>query len=542
VEVSAIGRGRDEPQVKATHIRRMRKRVSIMIGSVAAGHPLTAEAAAEALRAGGNAFDAVLAAMCASCVAEPVLASLGGGGFLLARPANRPPILFDFFTQTPRRRRAPQDVDFYPILADFGDATQEFHIGQGSIATPGAIAGIVAIHRALCRLPLDLIVAPACRFAREGVIINQFQKDIAGIVAPILRARPETFALYADPDHPDRLAPVGARVRNPPLAETLDTLARDGADPFYRGEWAQRLVRDCEELGGQLSAEDLDGYRVEQRAPLIHDYRGARIFTNPPPSQGGLLLGVTLTLLEQIVLGRMEHGSPAHLHALATAQDLTQRLRKEQALDLMSAGSALNPASLGVYRQLMDDAAVFSRGTTQISVADRAGNLASLTLSNGEGAGYVLPGTGIMLNNMLGEEDTHPNGFHCWPTDRRISSMMAPTLLALSDGGWVVTGSSGSNRIRSAILQVVGNLIDFGLDLQSAVAAPRIHFEEGVLNIEPPIPTATVDALKHDWPGLKVWNRGSIYFGGAHSVAVGPDGSTTGAGDPRRGGVGLDVR
>jgi gamma-glutamyltranspeptidase / glutathione hydrolase len=513
----------------------------VTIGSIAAGHPLTAEAAAEALRAGGNAFDAALAAMCAACVAEPVLASLGGGGFLLARPADEPPSLFDFFAQTPRRRRAPEELNFYPILADFGDATQEFHIGIGSIATPGAIAGLVAIHRELCRLPLDVIVAPACRYAREGVIINRFQHDIAEIVAPILRASPAAFALYADPDQAERLAPIGARVRNPPFAETLETLARDGAGPFYLGDRAQRLVRDCAELGGHLSAADLAGYRVERRPPLIHDYRGARVYTNPPPSQGGFLLGVTLTLLERIALDRWEHRSPAHLHALAVAQDLTQRLRREQPSGLTGETSGLDPEILEIYRRLMDGAAVFSRGTTQISVADREGNLASLTLSNGEGAGYVLPGTGIMLNNMLGEEDINPHGFHRWPTDRRISSMMAPTLLALSDGGWMVTGSSGSNRIRSAILQVIDNLIDFGLDLETAVAAPRIHCENGVLNIEPPIPAATVDALGHRWPGLKVWNRGSVFFGGAHSVAVASDGTTTGAGDPRRGGTTLNV-
>ncbi|HSO82615.1 gamma-glutamyltransferase family protein [Thiocapsa sp.] len=521
-----------------------------ILGSVAAGHPLTAEAAAETLRAGGNAFDAALAALCAACIAEPVLASLGGGGFLLARPAGAAPGLFDFFAQTPRRHRPEQELNFYPILADFGDAKQEFHIGQGSIATPGAIAGLVAIHRAHCRLPLEVIVAPACRLARDGVIVNRVQRDIAEIVAPILHASPAALALYADPEQPDRLAPVGARVRNPQLAETLERIAREGADSFYRGDLGARLVRDCSEHGGHLSAADLADYRVERRAPLVHSYRGAHLYTNPPPSQGGFLLGVTLGLLDAVEPARLGRGSPAHLHALALAQELTQRLRRAQPTEpaepfsapLSESLVALPPSIPEAYRKLMEGAATFSRGTTQISVADREGNLASVTLSNGEGAGYVLPGTGIMLNNMLGEEDINPHGFHRWPTDRRISSMMAPSLLALADGGWVVTGSSGSNRIRSAILQVVSNLIDFGVDLEAAVAAPRMHFEDGVLNLEPPITDDTIAALGTHWPGLKVWNRGSVFFGGAHSVAVAPDGSTHGAGDPRRGGVALQVR
>ncbi|RKT43803.1 gamma-glutamyltransferase family protein [Thiocapsa rosea] len=524
-----------------------------ILGSVAAGHPLTAEAAAEALRAGGNAFDAALAALCAACVAEPVLASLGGGGFLLARPAGASPVLFDFFAQTPRRHRPEQELEFYPILADFGDATQEFHIGQGSIATPGTIAGLVAIHREHCRLALEAIVAPACRLARDGVIVNRVQRDIAEIVAPILHASPASLALYADPNQPDRLAPVGARLCNPQLAETLEWIAREGADPFYHGDLGARLVRDCAEHGGHLSAADLADYRVERRAPLVHPYRGAHLYTNPPPSQGGFLLGVTLGLLDAAEPDRLGRGSPAHLHALALAQELTQRLRRAQpdalAEPLSAPGSALvsepvpslAPSIPEAYRRLMEGAATFSRGTTQISVADREGNLASVTLSNGEGAGYVLPGTGIMLNNMLGEEDINPHGFHRWPTNRRISSMMAPSLLALADGGWVVTGSSGSNRIRSAILQVVSNLIDFGLDLEAAVASPRMHYEDGVLNLEPPITDDTIATLGKHWPGLKVWNRESVFFGGAHSVAVAPDGSTHGAGDPRRGGAALQV-
>ena len=374
------------------------------------------------------------------------------------------------------------------------------------------------------------------------MIVNRIQRDIAEIVAPILHASPAALALFADPEHPDRLAPVGARVRNPQLAETLERIAREGAAPFYRGDLGACLVRDCAEHGGHLSAADLADYRVERRAPLVHPYRGANLYTNPPPSQGGFLLGVTLGLLGAVEPARLGRGSPAYLHALALAQELTQRLRRAQPPAALPKSLSELPRSIPeAYRRLMEGAATFSRGTTQISVADREGNLASVTLSNGEGAGYVLPGSGIMLNNMLGEEDINPHGFHRWPTDRRISSMMAPSLLELADGGWVVTGSSGSNRIRSAILQVISNLIDFGLDLEAAVASPRMHYEDGVLNLEPPITEETIAALGTHWPGLKVWNRGSVFFGGAHSVAVAPDGSTHGAGDPRRGGVGLQV-
>ncbi len=506
-------------------------------GSVAAGHPLTAQAAGEALRAGGNAFDAMLAGFCAACVAEPVLASLGGGGFLLARRAGQPPEALDFFAQTPRVRRALDEMDFRPILADFGDAKQEFHIGLGAVATPGAVAGLFAIHRRFCRLPIADIMALAEGMARDGVPLTPFQHQINTIVAPILQSSPEALALFADPLHTGRLAPVGAQVRMPELADAFAALAREGPDLFYRGEWAQRLVRDCAEHGGHLGTEDLASYAVKWREPVMHRYRGAEIYTNPPPAQGGSLIAFTLALLEGHDLSRLGRGSAEHIHALATAQELTQRLRHEEPLDHADWSAALSPSILKRFRVLMDDRAVCTRGTTQISAADREGNLASLTLSNGEGCGYVLPGTGIMLNNMLGEEDLNPHGLNRWPSDRRISSMMAPTLLALADGAWVVTGSSGSNRIRGAVLQVISNLVDFGLDLEAAVAAPRIHFEGDLLNLEPPIDTEIARRLAADWPHIKVWSQPGVFFGGTHSVMLSARGETSGAGDPRRGGA-----
>jgi gamma-glutamyltranspeptidase/glutathione hydrolase len=141
------------------------------------------------------------------------------------------------------------------------------------------------------------------------------------------------------------------------------------------------------------------------------------------------------------------------------------------------------------------------------------------------------------MNNMLGEEDINPHGFHRWPTDRRISSMMSPTLLERSDGSWVVTGSSGSNRIRSAILQVLVNLVDFDLGLKEAVSAPRIHFEGDLLNLEPPVDRNTLAQLRARWPQVRLWKAENMFYGGTHSVMHAADGTLTGAGDQRRGGA-----
>jgi len=502
-------------------------------GTIAAGHTKTAQAGLQAMRIGGSAFDAGISAICAACVAEPVLASLGGGGFLLARPAGRAPVLYDFFTQTPQCKRDEAETDLYPVEVDFGDATQEFYIGIGAIATPGVIAGILAVHRDLCRRPLAELVAPASTFAREGIEINGYQHRVASIVEPILRTSPEAFAIHASPQRPDRLAQPGEVVRQLHLADSLETIARAGGAPLYDGPWGERLVADCAAGGGHLTRNDLRDYGVLRRSPLERNYRGCRIFTNPPPALGGGLIVFALGLISQIALGAMPRRGIEHLHTLAKAMELTQRLRMEG-----NEGMPANEDPLAAQlTDIMRHEALFPRGTTQISIADGEGNLASITLSNGEGCGYVLPGTGIAMNNMLGEEDINPHGFHCWPTDRRISSMMSPTLLERPDGDWVVTGSSGSNRIRSAILQVLVNLVDFDLPLAEAVAAPRIHYEGDLLNLEPPVTGDTLEWLSEQWPRVQLWNAESLFYGGAHSVRRDLNGELSGAGDQRRGGV-----
>ena len=160
-------------------------------GAIACGHPQTAAAAAEILRDGGTAFDAVLAGFCAATVAEPVFCSLGGGGFLLAGPAGGTPLLYDFFVQTPRRRRNPQEIDFFPVNADFGTAKQEFHIGLGAMATPGAIKGLFEAHRDLGRLPIKRIVEPAVRIARDGFELRDIDAFVLGVVGAILQSRPD---------------------------------------------------------------------------------------------------------------------------------------------------------------------------------------------------------------------------------------------------------------------------------------------------------------------------------------------------------------
>lgn len=515
--------------------------MAVSEGIVAAGHPATADAAREILADGGNAFDAVVAAHFAACVAEPVLCSLGGGGFLLARTAAGARHLYDFFTQTPRRRRDPRELDFRPIVADFGTATQEFHIGLGAVAVPGSVKGLFRIQRELGRLPMPRLVEPAAALARRGVRVNALQGYIFDIVGAIYTADPEVQRLFAARRDPDRLVRCGETFRQPLLADTLELLAREGEALFYRGEIGRQLLADSRERGGHLEADDLAAYRVHRRRPLAVDYRGARLYTNPAPSSGGMLIAFALRLLEAGGPLPAPFGSPGHVERMVRAMAATNAARAEiEAVAEPSARSRrlLGRAMLQRYREQVVGRPACHRGTTHVSVLDAEGNEASMTVSNGEGAGYAIPGTGIVMNNMLGEEDLNPRGFHAWTPDTRMSSMMAPTLLARADGTDVVLGSGGSNRIRSAILQVVSNLVDLEMPVKQAVNSPRLHLENGHLSVEHGHSRSAVERLREMHPAAEFWGGRNLFFGGVHAVTRHRrSGELAGAGDPRRGGV-----
>lgn len=508
---------------------------------VAAGHKETALAAANILREGGNAFDAVVAAHLAACVVEPVLASFGGGGYLVAHTASGNRCVYDHFVQTPRQKREPADAEFFPICADFGNTQQEFHIGRASIATPGTVRGLFAIHRDLCSLPMRVLAERAINLARGGVTMNAFQAYIFDIVKAIYsHAQKSGVNFYRNGDGGKSLE-QGEILQQPELADCIDAVSREGEDLFYRGEIAQWVSDLCCD-GGHLSREDLEAYRVIKRKPLSIDYKGAQLITNSAPGCGGILIGFALSLMQALSPQQNDYGSAVYLAQLAKVMGATNQARAESyGMEPVRTVSLdrLNDKIVDKYRALIQGGPSCSKGTTQISVIDRAGNMASLTTSNGEGCGYFVPGTGFMLNNMLGEQDLNPSGFGVWPTDQRMVSMMAPTLAFLSDGSRVVTGSGGSNRLRSAILQVLLNLIDGNLSLEQAVHKPRIHLENDFLNIEFGFEQSVLERLTNDYPNNQIWAEKNLFFGGAHTVLY--DGEYWGTGDPRRGGYSIIV-
>jgi gamma-glutamyltranspeptidase/glutathione hydrolase len=399
------------------------------------------------------------------------------------------------------------------------------------------VAGAYAFHEELGRMPMRETMGPAIEAARGGLPVNGLQAFIAQVVAPILEATPESRAIFTPHGRP---AAEGDRHAMPELGHFLETLGHEGPALFYRGEVAAAIDAAARERGGHLRRADLEHYRVERREPLAVDYRDRRVLTNAPPASGGLLVAFGLEVLAGSTPAADPHGVEAALR-LSEALAATREARLESGLDLgadeRTAAQLLAPETVARYRARVAGHPPAYRGTTHVSVIDAAGNTAALTVSNGEGCGWIVPGTGFMLNNMLGEADLQPRGFGRWPTDVRLTSMMAPTLVLSADGRRVAAlGSGGSNRIRSALLQVLAGHLEHGLGLEAAIARPRLHVEGERLEIEGGFSEEAVAALARRWPEHCAWPGRNLFFGGAHAVAAGPRGFD-GAGDPRRGGV-----
>ncbi len=487
-------------------------------GAVAAGHQLTAEAAREVLLDGGNAFDAVVAGLLTACVVEPVLCSPGGGGFLMARPAGRRVELVDFFVDAPRNKRPPDDVEFVDVDADFGTATQGFKIGKGSVAAPGMMPGLFFIQEHLGSLPMKRLIEPAVAIAKEGHEITGYQADLAAIVGPILTFTDSAKKQFAPSG---KLLKKGDIYVNPSLGETFEALAEDGLRFAIDGPLGRAFL-EGQHSEGFLTIDDLRRYQVRHHPPLRVSFAGTALALNPAPSMGGALIGN--------MLARIRHDDVDPLKT-ALAMDSTDR---QWHLDPRDYAGLCAEA---VPRQTLINQAV-QRGTTHVSVIDSEGNAASATVSNGEGNGDILSGFGFMPNNMLGEEDVNPKGFHSWLPGERLSSMMAPTLARKEDGTIIALGSGGSNRIRTAIFQVILRILADGNRLYDAVSAPRLHVERSFLDYEFGFEERDVRELTEAFPEQhRYWDNASMYFGGVHAVSRCGKRGFDGAGDARRAGV-----
>jgi gamma-glutamyltranspeptidase/glutathione hydrolase len=500
-------------------------------GVVAAGHPVTADAGAEVLSAGGNAVDAAVACVLMSFVAESPLTGPGAGGFMLLHTAGGEDHLLDFFVAAPGKGLdSPEPAALVPIDVKFAEgAVQRFNAGPSSCGAYGTTKGLAESLRRFGTFSLaDLTERPA-RAAREGVEVTPMQAFLFTVLEPILRSTPEAEAIYAPRGE---LLRAGDRIRLPALGDLLERLGAEGPDFLYTGDAGRAASAWVRERGGLLTEEDLAGYEVVEREPVRVRYHGREVLTNPPPSSGGILIADALGILE-----RLEH--PDDVRTVAEVIASTNRARDEEFLEGLAtegyleqflAADALDNVAGEVRSQL--------GSTTHLAVMDAEGACASVTCSNGSCSGVVVPGTGLHLNNMLGEQDLNPYGFHQHQPGARVPSMMAPTVVLREGRPEVALGSAGSNRIRSAILQTILAVVDRGLHAEEAVRRPRLHVEEDVVEAEPGIDPAALDTLEERGWKVRRWTEHNLFFGGVQAVARDPDtGELSGGGDPRRGGV-----
>jgi gamma-glutamyltranspeptidase/glutathione hydrolase len=512
-------------------------------GVVAAGHPLTAEAGARVLREGGNAVDAAIAAVLTSFVTESPLTGLGAGGFMLVHVPGTEAVLLDFFVEVPGRTVGERRSELVPIPVYFSpDSPQVFNVGAASCGVPGTAAGLADALGRFGSLPLADLVREPARLAREGVEVNAEQGFIFRILEPILTHEAEGREIYAPEG---RILAEGDTFKFAELGDALERYGAEGPDPFYRGEIAKRVASWVRERGGTLGADDMAAYEPRVRDPVTARFHGREVLTNPPPSSGGVLIAFALEVLER--------AGSTDVPTLVAAMEEAQLARTEAffhglyadgyALEFLSGKrieAAAERARSGRRPTEEEEPGPGDRlgSTTHITAVDDAGRCAAVTCSNGTGSGLIVPGTGIHVNNMLGEEDLNPLGFHVTPAGRRVPSMMSPTIV-LRDGEIEAgLGSGGSNRIRSAILQTVVRLIAEGMLAQDAVEAPRLHFEAGAVQAEPGIDEGGLDRLAERGYQLVRWQERNLFFGGVHAVARDPEtGELRGGGDPRRGGA-----
>ncbi|MCC6343011.1 MAG: gamma-glutamyltransferase [Bryobacterales bacterium] len=518
---------------------------------VAAQEPLATDVGVAVLRAGGNAVDAAVAVAFALAVTHPSAGNLGGGGFLLVRLANGESTFLDF------RERAPAKSTHDMYLGPGGKPTGGSITGWRAAGVPGTVSGLETAHRKFGSKPWAELVAPAVRLARGFPVSYAFAKSLESH-AELLNRFPESKRIflrngrYYEPDE------IFAQ---PELRRTLERIARGGAHEFYEGETARKLAEAMEANGGLITAGDLKSYRTVERRPLTGAYRGYSIITAPPPSSGGVGLLQMMGMLEGTNYQDNGAGSAAAIHFVAEVMRRYYADRSEYLADpdffrvpvsrlldrkyiaarrsTIQPGKASTPAEIKAGNLQLAE----SSETTHLSIVDERGNAVALTytINGGYGCGVTAPGLGFLLNNEMDDfavKPGEPNMFglvqgesNAIQPNKRPLSSMTPTIL-LKDGKlFMVVGAPGGSRIITGVLQVILNVIDFGMNVQDAIDAPRFHHQwmPDRLYLERGFSPDTIALLKAR--GHTVDSASSV--ANVEAVVVRPDGWLAGGSDRR---------
>jgi gamma-glutamyltranspeptidase/glutathione hydrolase len=500
--------------------------------SVAAPSRLSLDAAVEVADAGGNAVDAAIASTMAGMVTEPGMIAPGASGFIAVWPPDGDPVVIDAYAEMPGRGLGDVAGRGHGerIYMAYGGGMETL-VGHGSIATPGAIAGLGMVSEQFGAMSWAEVVAPSAGWAEQGFPLSPVAAAyLTYSHEPIFDKQPESYrALHHDDGTP---LIEGEIVHIDGLADSLRLLADRGPEEFYTGSLGRRMAAEVQAHGGLLNAEDLAAYRPIVREPVAVEVDGWRVATNPPPALGGSVLAAMLLLAE----GRpFREWTTEEARRLARVQRAVLRYRArvlDAAADRAAAADfLLERARMGDLGALMD-----SPSTIHTSCVDTDGLACSVTVSAGYGSGIMVPGTGLWLNNSLGELELHPAGLDAFGPGDRLPSNMAPTVARRGDGAVLAIGSPGASRITTAISQVLLNFIHLGMSLTDAVEHPRLHVEvfdgKPTIAFEPGIPVEPFDDLvARRFPDL------SMYFGGIGVTLWDPLAGHFEATDPRRSGA-----
>lgn len=524
---------------------------------ITAPQPEAVEAGADILRAGGSAVDAMLACAFTQGVVDPLMCGIGGLGTI------------QVYDPTTGRHQVIDGMGTCPAAAtpdlwakDFlGECPDGFgfvvkgnvnEIGRRAVTTPGIVRAFALAHRQFGKLPWAELFAPAIRVAREGWPVRP---HVAGVFATNeapykrlpyidkLRLTPDGTKLYLRPDGTTKK--LGDIIHNPDLADTLATLARDGAEAFYTGEVAARIVADQQAHGGLLSAADLAGFAPRVNSPIAITYRGRKVAVPPPPA-GGITVAQILRILERFDLASLGHNSPEYIRVVAEAMKIAGRDKDENIGD----PDFFTPP---LARMLSDDwadaqAARIKRGekasltraladaphTTTLSAVDADGMVVSVTHTLATPSGVIPPGTGFMLNGAMNWYDPRPGHPSSIAPGKRRFSTMSPTIIFEGDTPVMTIGAPGGAWIGIAILQGIVNVLDFGMTMQEAVQAPRFSATSDKIDISNRIPRATQRALEA--MGYEVVRSPLTFaFAGVHGITMW-DNQLEGGADPQRDG------
>jgi len=522
-------------------------------GMVSASDPAAAAIGVEVLKNGGNAMDAAIATAFALGVGESAASGIGGNGLMLYYDASTGKTTsIEYLGATPAGMTVdmhrPENKDPRALVGKTGDLA----------AVPGFVAGMLKAHDLFATKELSELVQPAIDMAENGVEVTPFMGEQFGLIFDKLILCPESDRVYTNDGFPYM---EGEIFTNPDYAKTLKLIVEKGFDGFYRGEVAQSIVESLKEAGGVMTLDDLSHYAVDVREPFENTYRGYKVVVSPPPSNGAVVLAA-LNLAELFDISKYEHNSPEYLHLWAEIfkvafGDRILSIYDPDYRDVTGAYGMITKAyarhrkslikmdsSLGIgpngYPFLFAPVEMESH-TTHLSVMDKDGNVVSMTNTNGNffGTRITAKGYGFTISNLTLDYTL----VHEYPeAGMKPRQNMCPVIMFYADGTpYAALGTPGSQRIITTDIELISNLVDYGMDIQTALDMPRFYQgRNGGMDLEFGIDPSVIPELQKVGHSVKFYNEQlDEYFGGAHAVLRDKNGVFHGGADPRRSGMAI---